>query len=148
MTFYPRPGGPETAYYYIRAVDDTGLPSSPSNTVGSHGYLIENEDGNLTLVNIADNSTLVKISPNPFNSSVALRFEMRDASPVDLIIYDITGKEVCRLASGNSQLGANEVIWNAEGMPSGIYFARLSAVSCQLSASDGQSIVQKLLLIK
>jgi hypothetical protein len=66
-------------------------------------------------------------SPNPFNSTLAIRFELPDASEVDLRIYDITGREVWKLASGNSHLASNEVIWDAEGLPSGIYFARLQA---------------------
>jgi hypothetical protein len=52
---------------------------------------------------------------------------MQDASEIDLRIYDITGREVWKLASGNSHLASNEVIWDAEGLPSGIYFARLQA---------------------
>jgi hypothetical protein len=79
--------------------------------------------------------------PNPFNASVALRFELSDASPYDLVIYDIRGREVWKLASCNLQLGTNEVVWNAEGLPSGIYFVKLSVI-------DGQSSVQKLLFIK
>jgi hypothetical protein len=102
MTFYPRPGGPETAYYYVRAVDDAERPSSPSNTVGSHGYIIENADGSLTCINIANNPIVMKLSPNPFNSSLAIRFELQDASPYKLVIYDINGREVWKLASRNS----------------------------------------------
>jgi hypothetical protein len=83
----------------------------------------------------------MKLSPNPFNSSLAIRFELQDASPYKLVIYDINGREVWKLASRNSQLGTNQVEWNAEGLPSGVYFTRLMV--------DGhQSMVQKLLLLK
>jgi hypothetical protein len=89
-------------------------------------------------------SFILSASPNPFNSSLALRFEMPDASPYELIIYDITGREVWRLATRNSQLGTNEVVWDAEGLPSGIYFVRLTANSQQLSANS----VQKVMLLR
>jgi hypothetical protein len=69
---------------------------------------------------------------------------MPDASPYELIIYDITGREVWRLATRNSQLGTNEVVWDAEGLPSGIYFVRLTANSQQLSANS----VQKVMLLR
>jgi hypothetical protein len=89
--------------------------------------------------------------PNPFNSSVALSFQLPDASQIELKIYDISGREVASivnpLASGWST-GKHSVVWEAKEMPSGIYFVRLSAVSCQLSAVNGQSIVQKVVLLK
>jgi hypothetical protein len=87
--------------------------------------------------------------PNPFNSSTALRFELSDASPHQLTIYDISGREVWKLATRNSHLGINEVIWNAEGLPSGVYFVRLTANSQQLTASGGQSsVIRRAVLMK
>jgi hypothetical protein len=100
-------------------------------------------------------SFILSASPNPFNSMVVIRFDLRDASPIDLRIYDITGREVATLDTRHLTLGENEIVWNAEGMPSGIYFARLSVVGGQLSVVGGQlsvvgsrSSVQKLLLLK
>jgi hypothetical protein len=81
------------------------------------------------------------IYPNPFNSSVTLRFELSDASSYELTIYDINGREVWRLETRDSRLETNEVVWDAEGMPSGIYFA-------QLSVDGGQSMVRKVVLMK
>jgi hypothetical protein len=89
--------------------------------------------------------------PNPFNSTAVIRFQLSDASQIELKVFDISGREVASivnpLASGWSA-GEHSVLWNAERMPSGIYFARLSAVSCQLSASGCQSAVQKVVLMK
>jgi hypothetical protein len=87
-------------------------------------------------------------SPNPFNSSIALRFELSADSELELKIFDISGREVAVLGTEHWALGEHSVVWEAEGMPSGIYIARLSAIGYQLSASGGQSIVQKLLLLK
>jgi hypothetical protein len=66
---------------------------------------------------------------------------MLDANPIDLKIYDIAGREIWRLESRNLHLGTNEVVWDAEGMPSGIYFVRLSVVGIQSS-------VRKVVLVK
>jgi hypothetical protein len=78
--------------------------------------------------------------PNPFNSSVVIRFEMRVASLVDLTIYDIKGREVWRLESRISQLGTNEEVWDANSQESGIYFVRLEA--------GDYSQTQKVILLK
>jgi hypothetical protein len=80
-------------------------------------------------------------TPNPFNSSVVISFELPDASPFDLKIYNIAGREVWRLETRDLRLGTNQVEWNAEGMSSGVYFVRLSV-------DGGQSIVRKVVLMK
>jgi hypothetical protein len=59
---------------------------------------------------------------------------------VSLIIYDIQGREVEKLETQNLKPGTNQIVWNAEGLPSGIYFARLTM--------GGFSQTQKLLLMK
>jgi hypothetical protein len=79
--------------------------------------------------------------PNPFNSSLDIRFEMTDASPVDLRICNTSGREVWSMVNGKWSTGENRVVWEAKGMPSGIYFIRWSVVG-------GQSSVQKVVLIK
>jgi hypothetical protein len=86
-------------------------------------------------------SFIISANPNPFNSSVALRFELPDASQIELKIFDISGREVASLVNGQWSTGEHEVSWNAEGMPSGIYFAKLMV--------DGRwSMVEKLLLLR
>jgi hypothetical protein len=79
--------------------------------------------------------------PNPFNSSVALRCELADASQIELKIFDISGREVASIVNGQWSTGEHSVVWEAEGMPSGIYFAKLIVDS-------RWSMVQKLLLLK
>jgi hypothetical protein len=69
--------------------------------------------------------------PNPFNSSVAISFQLLAASEVELKIYDISGREVAALGTGRWALGEHSVVWDANGMPSGIYFVRLTANSVQ-----------------
>ena len=60
--------------------------------------------------------------------------------PLTLTVYDITGRVVDELVSGDLGTGEHELVWDAAGQSSGIYFARLQ------SGSKVQS--QKLILIK
>ncbi len=82
----------------------------------------------------------IEVSPNPFNASTVARFEMRDASQVKLAIYDIVGREAAVLAEGFYPAGEHQAVWDASGMASGVYFARLQAGSAVRT--------QKLLLLK
>jgi hypothetical protein len=78
--------------------------------------------------------------PNPFNPRTSLRFELPQTGEVSLILYDITGREVERLAQGALAAGVHTVSFDGSALSSGLYFARLTA-------SQGV-ITRKLLLIR
>ncbi len=70
--------------------------------------------------------------PNPFNPVTIIRYEIAEAAPVAIRVYDVSGARVRDLYVGNRQPGAYEVTWNATddaGHPvaSGIYFCRMTA---------------------
>ncbi|MCH7519980.1 MAG: T9SS type A sorting domain-containing protein, partial [Candidatus Dadabacteria bacterium] len=65
--------------------------------------------------------------PNPFNPVTTIRFALPEAGNVLLVIYNLRGEEVVRLANGARPAGYHEVIWNATNFASGMYFYRLQA---------------------
>ena len=71
--------------------------------------------------------------PNPFNSQTAIPFTLDRAGMVTIDIFDITGRSVG--AKGLSPLqarysaGMHEIIWNTEGVGSGVYLVRLQQQS-------------------
>lgn len=65
--------------------------------------------------------------PNPFNSSTAISYSLAAAGHVTLAIYNITGQKVATLFSGVQQAGEHKMVWDAAGVPSGVYFARLES---------------------
>jgi hypothetical protein len=73
---------------------------------------------------------IMKIYPNPFNPSTTIRFnigvETRHAVSL-LQIFDITGRVVETLLNEKLITGEHEVVWNASGFSSGIYFVRLQS---------------------
>ena len=71
--------------------------------------------------------------PNPFNSSTTIRYTMPTAGLVTLDIYDILGRKVQTLLDNNQQAGEYRVIWNADGVGSGVYFYRLTTGSNSIS---------------
>jgi len=65
--------------------------------------------------------------PNPFNPSTEVTYSLEKASNVILKVYDLLGREVATLVNGGNQPGEHSVTWNAQNVPSGVYFYRLSA---------------------
>lgn len=65
--------------------------------------------------------------PNPFNSITVLRYSLPTKSKVELIVINSIGEEIVTLLQDTKEAGNYEVIWNAEGLPSGVYFYRLQA---------------------
>lgn len=79
-------------------------------------------------------------SPNPFNPSTELRFQLEATAQVELAVYNLAGARVALLVCGLQERGEHSVRFQAEGLPSGTYFARLS--------SEGRQQTRKLLLLK
>ena len=65
--------------------------------------------------------------PNPFNSSVRLRFLMVDRTRVNLSIYDASGREVTQLFADDLRPGKHEMVWDASGIASGTYWGLLNS---------------------
>jgi hypothetical protein len=79
--------------------------------------------------------------PNPFNPSTAIRYHVPKRTQVTLKIYDTMGHEVAELMNGKQhEPGAYDIVWDARGLTSGVYFYRISA-------GDFTS-VRKLILMK
>ncbi|MEK6571219.1 MAG: LamG-like jellyroll fold domain-containing protein, partial [Bacteroidota bacterium] len=71
--------------------------------------------------------------PNPFNPRTNLRYGLPTSSYVSLKVFDMLGREIATLAEGNQEPGIRQVIWNAEGLSSGVYFLRLSTQTSTLT---------------
>lgn len=63
--------------------------------------------------------------PNPFNPETTIEFNIAELSFVRIIIFDITGREIEKLANQKLSAGRYETYWNAEEYPSGVYFYKL-----------------------
>jgi hypothetical protein len=84
--------------------------------------------------------------PNPFNPITTVRFGIPEASTVTLRIYDEIGRDLKTLVNGFQTTGYHNYEFNAAGLPSGVYFCRMTALS--RSGSHLFSDVKKLVLAK
>jgi hypothetical protein len=65
--------------------------------------------------------------PNPFNTQTTIEYALPNEAAVSLSIFDIQGRKVATLTEGTKPAGYHRLIWDAKGMPSGMYFVRLKA---------------------
>ncbi|MGE5353683.1 MAG: T9SS type A sorting domain-containing protein, partial [Acidobacteriota bacterium] len=89
---------------------------------------------------VPGNYQLSQNYPNPFNPSTVINYTITKAGFVSLKVYNILGKEVATLVSGQMEAGAHSVQFNASNLPSGIYIYTIQAG--EFSAS------KKLMLLK
>ena len=88
-----------------------------------------------------DNSRLVKNYPNPFNPKTRIEYELSAPGVVQLIVFDIQGREVIRLINEYQNSGYYTEELEGSNLPSGSYFMNLLI--------DGRLIgIKKIMLLK
>ncbi|MEW6753138.1 MAG: carboxypeptidase regulatory-like domain-containing protein [Candidatus Latescibacterota bacterium] len=70
--------------------------------------------------------------PNPFNGQTVIPFELPQAGPVSLVVYDILGQRVRELVRGRQLAGAHLALWDGRdaagwAVGTGVYLCRLQA---------------------
>ncbi|MDP4197271.1 MAG: LamG-like jellyroll fold domain-containing protein [Bacteroidota bacterium] len=83
-------------------------------------------------VDVPKEYKLLQNSPNPFNPTTAIKFQLPVSSFVTVKIYDQIGREVTTLVNEEKPSGSHIVYWNGKdkngnSVASGIYLYRLSA---------------------
>lgn len=63
--------------------------------------------------------------PNPFNPVTNIEFKIVNSGFVKLKIFDMLGKEIETLYSGNLNAGSYKSQWDASNFPSGVYYYKL-----------------------
>jgi hypothetical protein len=65
--------------------------------------------------------------PNPFNPYTVISYQLPLTNNVQLIIYDILGREVKTLVNEKQNAGSYQIEFDGSNYPSGIYFYRIEA---------------------
>lgn len=78
--------------------------------------------------------------PNPFNGTTNIKFQITGSTFVSMKIYDVLGREVATLVSGNLTPGMHNISWNAGEMATGVYHYRLYI--------NGTVLSKKMLLLR
>jgi hypothetical protein len=70
---------------------------------------------------------LLQNYPNPFNPTTTIAYSLPKAAHVSLKVYNLLGREVATLVDRQMPPGAHQAIWNAQGVPSGVFFYKIMA---------------------
>jgi len=113
---------------------------------------------------LPDNFFLSQNYPNPFNPTTKIKYtisqsvilsEAKNLIPIQLKIYDVLGNEIATLVNEEKPAGSYEVMFDASGLTSGIYFYQLRAGSGDPSTGPpkgqaGQGFVEtkKMILLR
>ena len=73
-----------------------------------------------------DRFQLLQNYPNPFNPTTNFEFRIANVGFVTLKVFDMLGREVTSLLNEQREAGSYTVRWDASGVPSGVYFYRLT----------------------
>jgi hypothetical protein len=78
------------------------------------------------------------VGPNPFGSRLLANVTVPVAGEVDLDVFDVGGRLVCRLHRGIMEAGRHTIAWDAATdaggpAPAGLYFMRLRAAGAEVT---------------
>lgn len=91
-------------------------------------------------ISVPANYNLQQNFPNPFNPTTNIRFDLPRETRVNLVVYDVQGRQVAELINGQLNAGSYNFDWDASAFPSGVYFYSLTA--------DNFRAVKKMALVK
>jgi len=78
--------------------------------------------------------------PNPFNPSTTIRFDLPEHTPVQLDLFDLTGRRIQTLLNSDLTAGAYQINFDAAGLASGLYVYRLQ--------TRQETIIKKMMLVR
>lgn len=141
------------AYYYANGGwTNSGLSWTVENDVlslqlshfskfgGGKGSLVSSVESEEMLNQIPSKFNLDQNYPNPFNPTTNIRYTLPSDGDVTLKVYNTLGVEVETLVKGLKPAGTYEVKFNADNLPSGIYFYELRM--------NNSSSTRKMMLVK
>lgn len=120
-------GGPLSLQYRVTAVYED-LAESVYETIPTNSVLISG--GLYKDYSEVDEKIEFYLSdnyPNPFNPTTTINYTIESSGLVILNIYDVLGTNVATLVNEIKEAGNHSVKFNAENLPSGIYFYELNA---------------------
>jgi len=127
VTYIPPQINGTEIFYYISATSSNGktITKPMPAPKGRYSFIVENNVTFADYVNQPEEFYLSQNYPNPFNPSTNIQYAVGSRQFVNLKIYDILGNEIEILINEEKTTGTHEIIWFADGLPSGVYFYQL-----------------------
>jgi len=145
--FDPHVGWPQQdkmGDYFDMFSDESGAHLAWANTLNDeqdvyYAFISPEITGMTEQQSIADFS-LDQNYPNPFKGQTQIGYYLSKQEEVSLSVYDVTGREISTLVNAVKGPGRHHVVFQANGLESGIYYYRLHAgeytETCKLMVMD------------
>ncbi|MEZ4649437.1 MAG: T9SS type A sorting domain-containing protein [Candidatus Eisenbacteria bacterium] len=132
-TFYVKTGGGQGVVGPLY-IDDIYLEDTEEMNL-EYPYFVP---AGLDDADAAPSQLVVECRPNPFHGSTALRFQLSEPGPVDLSVFDTSGRRVAQVANGRLDAREHEFHWQGEdrlGRPvsAGLYLVRLKTTQSEVT---------------
>lgn len=120
---------PTDAVWY--AVISNDEKTSSFEEINIEAYLTRDEawsvPTNLNDDGVPTHFTMSQNYPNPFNAMTRIDFGLTSPNHIMLSIFDMNGREISEISSGQLNAGYHSIEFNAEHIESGVYIYRLKA---------------------
>jgi hypothetical protein len=131
--------------FYVNDKDAGGVPQT-EGVATDNPMMYLSYSTSLPLLGINEHNqmpksfTLDQNYPNPFNARTNISFDLAQNSHVVLTVFDVTGAKIATLANKDMNAGSHQINWDANGIPSGVYYYTLKA--------NGAEVTKKMTLLK
>ena len=112
-----RPGSTVTLAASGTLMDGTAFRGTDCVIVRGEGLMKNPEARNLLSVSLAG---------SPTDIVQRISYNLPERSPVEITVFDVSGRVVRRLDNSMKTAGAHVHEWNTSGLPSGMYFCRVA----------------------
>lgn len=116
-------------------VSDDNIPLSETDILGNQRIWDGDNDGTafadigayeygsspLGISNTISSSLEIAVYPNPFNTVTTISYPLTKPSEIQITIHDCLGDQI-KVIEEKQALGQQQIIWNAEGLPAGVYY--------------------------
>ncbi len=74
------------------------------------------------------------LGPNPIHQGTVIELRLPQAESIELRLFDVGGRMLRRLASGEHAQGVHRIAWRPDGLPAGTYILRLDTPEAMRAA--------------
>ena len=125
------------AYYHVTATDFSGNEGDAAS--------VENLYSGLPAETLPTAYALMQNSPNPFDATTFIRFDLPEPGMVSVAVYDVSGRLIQSLTGRRWSAGRHSVVWDGADVAGrtvgeGIYFVRMEA--------GGFSAAKKMMILR
>jgi len=100
--------------------------------VGNNGMILKTTTGGSIISTSSTDENILPINfdfievyPNPFSSSITLRYILEKQEHITIGIYNAEGQEIETLINRKQIAGEYEITWQPKRLPAGVYFVKL-----------------------